>query len=428
MKFITRFSLNSRIRLAAFAAALLCALPLPPSGYAAPAELTYEKPQLLKASYLLPPNIVAGDLFRVGDQVSTEMYMGHFTLYSDVGTFEVSGENLLKIRIAELPAIRQLDSMSKSKEFLAAAGNAAVKPVKSAVNMVENPVETVKGIPSGLSRFFDRVGSGIKSIANSATDSDSTGGEKGANTAGRVGDFTITALGFEDSRRQLAQDLAVDPYTTNPILADKLTNMAWVTFSGKLGVNTLVSVFVPVSIAISGTAFTNDLVYNTTKSDLIIKNREMMLDIGGSETLADTLLGNRWYSLTVLTSLLTGLESLSKVEGRSQLLELATKAASEEEARFVAATVQMLARMNGTKVSLAKVSARGTVVGIARNGAIVVPAPVDYLSWTKQIALLAQRQDLRAPHRSIWLTGKISTRAREGFEALGWTINRAAPL
>ncbi len=428
MKFITRFSPNSRIRLAAFAAALLCALPLPPSGYAAPAELTYEKPQLLKASYLLPPNIVAGDLFRVGDQVSTEMYMGHFTLYSDVGTFEVSGENLLKIRIAELPAIRQLDSMSKSKEFLAAAGNAAVKPVKSAVNMVENPVETVKGIPSGLSRFFDRVGSGIKSIANSATDSDSTAGEKGANTAGRVGDFTITALGFEDSRRQLAQDLAVDPYTTNTILADKLTNMAWVTFSGKLGVNTLVSVFVPVSIAISGTAFTNDLVYNTTKSDLIIKNREMMLDIGGSETLADTLLGNRWYSLTVLTSLLTGLESLSKVEGRSQLLELATKAASEEEARFVAATVQMLARMNGTKVSLAKVSARGTVVGIARNGAIVVPAPVDYLSWTKQIALLAQRQDLRAPHRSIWLTGKISTRAREGFEALGWTINRAAPL
>jgi len=316
--------------------------------------------------------------------------------------------------------------MSKTKEFLKAAGNAAIKPVQSAVNMVTNPVETVKGIPAGLSRFFERVATGAKNIADGAKDSDNSGEQKVMDTAGRVGDATINALGFEESRRQLAKGLGVDPYTTNPVLSQKLTDTAWVTFSGKLGVNTVVSVFVPVSIAISGTTFTHDLVYSTSKDDLVIRNRKQIVEMGVNEDLADILLKNRWYSLSVLTSLVTGLESLTGVAGRSEIIKLATIAEIEEEARFIATSVQMLAGLNKTGVRLKEVAARGTVVGIAHNGAIVVPAPVDYVSWTPQIARLASRPDLRASRREIRLTGKMSTAARHGFTSLGWTITDAS--
>jgi hypothetical protein len=422
MKCISGFIVHCRVAPFVLAACILCAVPFPLTGHAAARLTTYEKPPVIRASALLPQDMLAGALFHVDENVPTDGYMAHFTLTSDQGTFDAAGQDLLKIRIAELPAIRHLDSMSKTKEFIKAAGKAASKPVRSAVNMVENPVATVKGIPSGLSRFFERVATGAESIASAATNSESSAGQKVTDSASRVGDATVTALGFEESRRQLAKGLGVDPYTTNPVLSQKLTDTAWIAFSGKLGVNTVVSVFVPVSIAISGTTITNDLVYDTPKADLVISNRKRMMEMGVSEELADTLINNRWYSLTVLTSLVTGLESLAGVAGRPDVLTLATLVESEEAARFVASSVQMLARLNGVDVALKEVAARGTVVGIARDGAIVVPAPVDYVSWIPQIARIASRPDLRASRREIRLTGKISTAARHGFTSMGWAI------
>jgi hypothetical protein len=422
MKFVTGFIVKGLFSRTVIAVFTLCAASLPLSVNATVGEITYEKPPVIRANSVLPQDMLVGTIFRVDEKVPTDGYMAHFTLRSELGTFGAPGKDLLRVRIAELPAIQHLDSMSKTKEFLRAAGDAAIKPVQSAVNMVTNPVETVKGIPAGLSRFFERVESGAKGIANGVTNSDSSGENKVKDTASRVGDATINALGFEDSRRQLAKGLGVDPYTTNPVLSQKLTDMAWVTFSGKLGVNTVVSVFVPVSIAISGTTFTHDLVYNTSKDDLIIRNRKQMIKMGASEELADTLIKNRWYSLTVLTSLVTGLESLSGVAGRTAIINLATIAENEEEARFIASSVQMLATLHRSDMRLKEVAARGTVVGIDRHGDIVVPAPVDYISWTPQIALLASRPDVRASRREIRLTGKMSTAARHELKKLGWTI------
>ena len=83
--------------------------------------------------------------------------------------------------------------------------------------------------------------------------------------------------------------MAVDPYTTNPVLAKKLTDTAWVAFSGRLGVNLLVSAFVPGSTAISGLSFTHDLVYDTPAADLLVLDRQKMLAMGASDAQAQAL-------------------------------------------------------------------------------------------------------------------------------------------
>jgi hypothetical protein len=394
----------------------------------AEAQTPYETPPVLSARYLLPPDMLTGPLFQVDDRVPTDGYMGHFTLRSYLGTFQVAGRDLLKIRIAELPAIQQIDQMSKTDVFLGGMANAAARPVEAAVNIVENPVQTVESIPSGIGRFFDRVEMGAQSIIQSASSPTTTSQQKVEQTASRVGDVTITALGFEQVRRQLAKGLGIDPYTTNPVLAEKLTNTAWVAFSGRVGVNLLVSAVVPASMVISATSFTNDLVYDTPKADLLVMNKQKMITMGASEGLADTLLKNRWYSLTVLTSLVTELERLGGVVGRPNVIALATTAENEQEARFLAASVQMLAKLNVTGVPLSEVAARRTVVGITPGGAIVVPAPVDYLSWTEPIARLAGRPDLQAPRRGIWLAGRISAPAQQGFTGLGWTFHEGPSL
>jgi hypothetical protein len=389
------------------------------------AQQPFEAPPVLSAKYLLPPEMISGPLFRVDEQVPTDGLRGLFTLRSDLGAFTVPGRELLKIRIAELPAIQQLNETSKTDVFLSAAATAAARPVDAAVNIVTDPVGTAKALPGGISRFFDRVQTGVESVAMGARDSDKSTDQKAQETAQRVGDATITALGFEQVRRQLAKGLGVDPYTTNPVLAEKLTNTAWVAFSGRLGVNALTTVFVPGSAALSLTSFTSDLVYDTPKADLIVMNKQKMMAIGASEAQAQALLKNQWFSMTVLTSLVTELERLATVRGRPEVIALAATARNEEDARFLASSVHLLGRLNVTGVSIKEVKARGTVIGVTPAGALVVPALVDYVSWTERIGSFAGRPDLQGVRRSIWLTGRMSGAAQRGFTRLGWTLQEA---
>ena len=300
-----------------------------------------------------------------------------------------------------------------------------MNPVDAAVNIVTDPVGTAEALPGGISRFFGRVETGAESIAKSASESDKSTDQKAQETAQRVGDVTITALGFEQVRRQLAKGLGVDPYTTNPVLAEKLTDTAWVAFSGRLGVDVLTTAFVPASTALSLTSFTSDLVYDTPKADLIVMNQQKMIAMGASEAQAQALLNNRWFSLTVLTALVTELERLAGVRGRPQVIALAATARNEEDARFLAASVHLLARLNVTGVSIKEVKAQGTVIGVTPAGHLVVPAPVDYVSWTERIGSFAERSDLKSARRTIWLTGRISGAAHRGFTRLGWTVHEA---
>jgi hypothetical protein len=364
--------------------------------------------------------------FQVEDRVPTDGLLGHFTLRSGFGTFPAAGRELLRVRIAELPAIQHLEATSKSDVFLQAAGAAVAKPVEAVESLVTDPVDTLQGIPSGISRLFDRVQLGAQRIAQAASDPTKSQQDRTQEAVQRIGSATISALGFEQVRRQLAKGLGVDPYTTNPVLAQKLTDTAWVAFSGRLGVNLFVSAFVPGSTAISGLSITHDLVYDTSAADLVVLNRRKMVAMGASAAQAQALVDNRWHSLSVLTALVTDLERLHGVSGRPEVLALAAGAKKEEEARFLAAAVHLLAHLNVSGIPLRRVTGRGTVVGIARDGAVVVPAPVDYLAWTERIGAFAMRSDLRAARRGIWLTGRMSAAAHEGFSQRGWILHDVA--
>jgi hypothetical protein len=428
MGVLTALWSSARIRAHVIAVAALCAVALLAGGPAADAQTPYEPPAVLSAKALLPPDQLAGPLFQVDERVPTDGYLAHFALRSSLGTFPVPGRTLLKIRIEELQAIQQLNQTSQTQTFVDGLGRAAARPVEAVVNIVSDPVGTVESLPTGISRFFSRVEAGAQSIATAATDPSKTSQQAAQDTAQRVGDVTITALGFEQVRRQMAKSLGVDPYTTNPVLAQKLTDTAWVAFSARLGVDLLMSAVVPGSTFISLTSMTSDLVYDTPKADLILLNQQKLIRMGASETLTQALLKNRWYSVSVLTALVTDLERLAGVKGRPAIISLATTVVNEEEARFLAASVHLLARLNVTGVPLRELAARRTVVGITPGGDLVVPAPVDYLSWTEPIARLADRKDLRAARRGLWISGRMSALAHRELSRLRWAFHPAPSL
>lgn len=395
------------------------------AGGTARAQSTFEAEPVLKAQDLVAAELLQGPRYTVDSQVPVKGFLARFTIRSDFGTFEAHGIHMLQIRVKEVVAIGQIDDMSKTKEFAEAAGKAIARPVTSTVNMLIHPVETVTGFPDGVMRLFDRIKLGGEKVVAAATAPDTSGGQKVADVSQRVGSITITALGYEKERRDLAKGLGVDPYTTNPVLAKKLDDMAWVAFSGRFGIQAAMSVLVPYSMAMSAATITNTTVYDTPPADLINQDQATFLATGASEADVTALMKNSQYSLSVLTALAHGCQRLQGVNGLASVVAFAAVARTQDETRLVAASVNMLARHHESVEPIAQVTAPGPIIGRTVGGALVVPAPVDYVAWTQRAAGFAGREDLKAPTRTAWLSGRMSARAAKEFAARAWKVDES---
>jgi hypothetical protein len=417
-----RSRLRCEILRLSFAAVLLLA---PIRAGAAPAAPQFEKPPTLPAHLLAPATLLSGKGFKVDKDVRTDGLTAHFVIRSDVGTFQANGLEMLEVRIAEIPAIIELNETGKTKVFAQSVAANAARPVAAAGQMIMHPVDTVKGIPGGVGRFFGRVGLGAQKLQEAATGpEDSSGGEKdGQGTNGAL-QATRDVLGYEQERRELAKKLHVDPYTTNPVLAKQLDDFALVAFRAHVGVTTTMSVFIPGSMAITATRMVSTWVWDTPRADLIVKNQKALQELQVPDQTIKTFMRNPAFPLSVQTAFVEDLGRLSAVRGSAEAVTLASTATSEEQTRFLADTLDMLATYHEAQVPLVKLIVRGTVIGQDRNGAIVVEAPVDYVSWTERASYFSHRPDLAEPKHSIWLTGQMSPLASHNFSASGWVIHQ----
>jgi hypothetical protein len=389
----------------------------------------FETPPTLPAQELAPATLLKGNGFHVDEEVPTDGLTAHFTLRSDVGTFKADGLEMLRIRVAEIPAIVELNQTSKSKVFAQALATNAAAPVAAAGQMVMHPVDTVKGLPAGVGRFFGRVGLGAQKIKEAATTpEEASAGEKAGQVATRSLQTTRDVLGYEQERRGLAKKLHVDPYTSNPILAKQLDDFALVAFRAHVGVTTTMSVFIPGSMAITATRVVSTWVYDTPRADLIVQNQKKLQEMNVPSASIHAFMGNKAFPLSVQTAFVEDLNRVSGVPGSTDIVALASTAESEDQARFLAGCLDMLANYHQRQTPLVGIIARGTVVGRDRAGVIIVPAEVDYVSWTKRASYFANRPDLVSPKRTAWLTGQMSPLAKKNFQALGWSVREKARL
>jgi len=110
------------------------------------------------------------------------------------------------------------------------------------------------------------------------------------------------------------------------------------------------------------------------------------------------------------------------VPGRDAVVIFAAAAQTQDEVRFVAGAVNMLARYHEAVAPLAQVSAPGPVLGRTVAGALVVPMPVDYVAWLERLGAAANRPELQAPEKVAFVSGKLSPLAQKNFTARGWKL------
>jgi hypothetical protein len=229
-------------------------------------------------------------------------------------------------------------------------------------------------------------------------------------------------LGYDQVRRQLAHQLHVDPYSSDPILTKKLNHVAWVMFSARMTVSAAMMA-VPGSMIITAVTVTNDLVYQTPRADLIILVQKKLKSFGLSQEEVVAFTTNTAIPLSLQVDAVKDLEALGNIPGRRAAAVDLGNMMTEYQARFLVTSLHMFHQWSQQQSRITGIKAPGVLIARDQNGTVILPAPVDYLSWTPRIAGFATDPQMMAMHnRVLWITGKMTPLAHQQLTANGWNV------
>ena len=393
----------------------------------------YESLSDLKAAEFAPSALLQGPLHSVDEKVTMEGGLPRFTIRSKYGIWQARGREMLEIRVSELPAFEQLDSISKTDEFTKAAGKAIAAPVEVASNLLTRPADTVNSLASGIGN----MASSLVNMAGSAATrgSDTGNGDTGAQKPilepvamceGTAAPRTVIngPFGYHATLREWAQKLKVDPYTNNAALSGKLDDFAAASFVGSLPVNiTIGLVAAPLSYAVQFNQAAQLESYQLSPGDIETRNEERLKKMGVEGLVVRTLFRNSYFTPTLQTSLVLALESLGDIAGRAEVITFASRAASDIEARYVVNSVLLLAQHGRTGTPIISVrGADNVIAGAAADGKLIIPMPMDYIAWINPVEDFARRADLSGSERWVLVPGKVTPQAMQELTKLGWHV------
>lgn len=411
---------------------------------AAAGDEAFETPPTLRSRDLLGPAEARGPRHAVRDEVPTDGWTTRFTLDTDFGVLEAAGREVLAVRVAELAALARLDEVSRTSVFAEAAKRSATKPYHAVRAVVDDPRGTVQGLPAGVGRLakrtFRKVKKGVLAVKDAKEDHDQAKREekeglspspapvrlRSTETAREqqsrleaAGGVARDVFGWSKARREWARQLRVDPYTTNPVLAKKLDDVAWAAFAGGFAIGTVM----PALPAPVGTTQTvSELVWDLPPADLEARNEKVLKAMGVEGRAARDFFRNGELTPTQQTTLVDALAGLRGVVGRAEAVALAAEVPSAEEARFLVGAALQLARLHAGERPLAELEAAdGLLLARDREDRRVLAVPDDHLSWTGEVASAFALAE--GPGSALFLAGTLSPRARDELRRRGFEVH-----
>ncbi len=401
---------------------------LPPEYEAAPALELAAIDRSLRAS---------GIGWLVRTPVPIADYYAQFDVRTNVGNLRVSGRDLLAIRLAELDAVRALDKITASDAFVDAAERGVARPVEAVTTLVDAPGETLSNLPRGIGRYLvrtaRRVGELAVDLADAsrdamADDDEKTGHGGSGRTFSEKAQSTATSaslrwIGYHRSRREIARHVGVDPYSTNPLLDERLDRLAWADWTGRklvgFGIGAIGGI-VGEGLSISTRAY--ELAWELPPEEIRRRNIKALEALGVTGKPARDLLRNRAFPLTLQIEFVDLIGAQHQRHLAVEWAALGRVAEDERDARFLVLSLRMAADIQSREPG-----ARGAIIGgtpglIHNNGQQTVLLPVDHIHWSDQIAAFAWRDDLIGEHPTLVTTGTLSELARESFSQAGWTV------
>lgn len=425
-----------------------------------PTPTTEDEP-VVDAASLVQPALLSGPGFAVDTHVELRGYMAHFTLDTPVGPLKADSVEILAEREAELPALDALEKATHSEAFARAASDKFIATGKALGKIVMHPIDTVVGIPAGVARYFGnrlkKIGTQAQTASDRVARTLGTSGnpypsDEGPMTDARNGNdddakkehptkHWYTRVGSEaerelkrqlkynDVKRNLAKQLGIDPYSGNTYVQDRLSSLAWVSTGGNFSATAaLGTVGGAGAIVLSDSTRINDVVWKLSPDDLRVRNGDRLHAYCRDDLLIRQFLRRGVFSPTLQTGLVDALDELKPAGGGDALLELGMTAHSELESRFLVNALRITAKYLGARAKSGTLRPIGAGLAYqSADGELVLPLPVDYLSWTGDVRDFLDREEFRVKEKTVLIGGGASLMARRALTERGWNIIVRAP-
>ena len=367
------------------------------------------------AEALLPPEVVAGPHHRVRDAVGSDGFLHLYHVDSDLGDFEIAGDQLLRESVREIEITAELVAL-QDDEFAAAVEKAEQRPFIGRWKLATQPSDTALGMPDAAWQEL----LAIDSTEPAARDSS-------AHQALRQ------YLRFENAKLELAARLGVDAYADSAMLQRELNRVTIAVVAGDFPIDR-------VAPGVKGERgvehpFANEdmrlkiLLANDSPEDLARWNRIELATLGIDPELAERVLEQPWLTSRHRTILISSLSALEGVANGEALVEATLNARSETDALVYQRIAELLRGIHERVAPIERLATEGRLVRAYLAGGVrITPLDVDELFWTRPAATLADAgagpdpEGIVLSRREVWLTGAASPRARAELEARGFVV------
>ncbi len=373
-------------------------------------------PAMLKASEVLPRDLLGGFNYRIEETVTNDGFINTYKLSTSYGPLTVESTALLLMRINELKALQHMEKLKKSKVFKQALKKGAMAPLNTAKGLVKEPVKTVKGVATGIGRWFSDVGRSIKS------------------NDPHQESVLKTATGYAGAKRKFAHEYGIDPYTDFEPVQKMLGEIARAGVAGGLTTKMAFgAIKKPAGKVLKATGSAHQmkqLVRDKSPAQLEKINQGKLRAMGVSDSLSKNILSNPYYNPQEKTLMIGHLENMRGVRGREIFITAASQVNEKSVARFMRLRAGMMANYNASISRVSRfVNINGTPLLQRKDGVIVGLFPLDYVSWTwdlykKEKAASESVVKVRGDTgKELWIDGRFDPVARKALESRGWKLN-----
>jgi len=373
-------------------------------------------PIALKASDVLPKEILVGPNYKVEQTVTNDGLVNTYKLVTDYGPFTIESTSFLIERINEMKALDHMEELAQTKTFADALKKGATAPLRTAKGLVTHPIDTVSGVASGVASWFGDIG---RAVTSDDPDQENV---------------VSAAIGYAGIKRKYAYEYKINAYTRYEPVQRKLTEIARASVAGGLAPKAafgLIKKPIGTALRLSGTADTmRKVVRDKSPAELDDMNDKKLIAMGISDSLAKEFLKNPHYDPQESTLLVGELESMKNVAGRESFVKVAALAPEYMVARYMRERAQMMANYHLNVSPVVRiVQVGGTPFLQRKDGVIIGPFPLDYVVWT---AALWRREKIVSESierlrgvtgKELWIGGTVDPEARKALESRGWKVD-----
>lgn len=377
-------------------------------------------PQVFDPAAIVPPDLLAGPHHRVSAVRLDHRFLYTYVIESDQGTFEVVGRGLLRERVIEeeVLAATQSNWLGGTKLYAFEVVNAASDPIEDTLQILRHPIRTVTNVPKGIHVSFQALREMTAMRRTYQED-----------------DYYKEFIGLGERKREWAERLGLDPYSTNPRVQARLSRNGWLSLAGDMTVS-LATLPVPAGAAtiamsvVGATSGMNEQLRDVAPEDVRVSTRAWIRrELDADDDLAERFLAHPWYSPSRQDTIVQALSRMEGATHRDRFIALATRADEAREAYAFTRLALMLAECHAQRAPIREIFVSGDLV-LARTAddEVVLPLYMDRGYWTAEVAraeteiatALGSRPD--GHRRLLLVSGEMSPRAHRELAARGWEV------